>query len=91
MNGLAAQRARSRKEPDDESRRTACLGAAPRYEDFADPTPNENEAVVSVKAASLKTSDKMIADGSHYASVGQLPAVVGLDGMGLLEDGTRVY
>ena len=29
-------------------------GAPPRYEDFAEPTPNEDEALVSVKAASLK-------------------------------------
>jgi NADPH:quinone reductase-like Zn-dependent oxidoreductase len=44
-----------------------------------------------VRAASLKNSDKMMADGSHYDSFHQLPAVVGLDGMGVLEDGTRVY
>ena len=91
MNGLAAQRARSRKEPDDESRRTACLGGSAALRRLRRPTPNENEAVVSIKAASLKTSDKMIADSSHYDSVGQLPAVVGLDGVGVLEDGSRVY
>jgi hypothetical protein len=67
------------------------LGTAPRCEDFADPTPNEDEALVSVKAASLKASDKMIADGSHYDSIQELPAVVGLDGVGVLADGTRVY
>jgi NADPH2:quinone reductase len=33
----------------------------------------------------------MMADGSHYDSLRQLPAVVGLDGVGMLEDGTRVY
>ena len=44
-----------------------------------------------MRAASLKNSDKMMADGSHYDSLRQLPAVVGLDGVGLLEDGTRVY
>jgi len=67
------------------------LGDAPRYEDFAEPTPDKDEALVSVRAASLKSSDKMMADGSHYDSLRRLPAVVGLDGMGLLEDGTRVY
>jgi NADPH:quinone reductase-like Zn-dependent oxidoreductase len=67
------------------------LGDTPRYEDFAEPTPDEGEALVSVRAASLKNSDKMMADGSHYDSLRQLPAVVGLDGMGVLEDGTRVY
>jgi NADPH:quinone reductase-like Zn-dependent oxidoreductase len=67
------------------------LGDAPRYEDFAEPTPNNDEALVRVRAASLKNSDKMMADGSHYDSLRQLPAVVGLDGVGVLEDGTRVY
>jgi NADPH:quinone reductase-like Zn-dependent oxidoreductase len=67
------------------------LGTAPRCEDFADPTPNEDEALVSVKAPSLKASDKMTADGSHYDSIQELPAVVGLDGVGVLADGTRVY
>ena len=58
------------------------LGEAPSYEGFAEPTPNKDEALVSVKAASLKNSDKMMADGSHYDSRRQLPAVVGLDGSG---------
>jgi hypothetical protein len=30
------------------------LGEAPRYEDFAEPTPNNDEAIVSVRAASLE-------------------------------------
>jgi NADPH2:quinone reductase len=67
------------------------LGEAPRYEEFAEPTPGKDEALVTVRAASLKPSDRMMADGSHYDSLRQLPAVVGLDGVGLLEDGTRVY
>jgi NADPH:quinone reductase-like Zn-dependent oxidoreductase len=67
------------------------LGDAPRYEDFTEPTPNKDEALVRVRTASLKNSDKMMADGSHYDSLRQLPAVVGLDGAGVLEDGTRVY
>jgi NADPH:quinone reductase-like Zn-dependent oxidoreductase len=67
------------------------LGDAPRYEDFAEPTPDKDEALVNVRAASLKSSDKMMADGSHHDSLRRLPAVVGLDGMGVLEDGTRVY
>jgi NADPH:quinone reductase-like Zn-dependent oxidoreductase len=67
------------------------LGEAPSYEGFAEPKPNKDETLVSVRAASLKNSDKMMADGSHYDSLRQLPAVVGLDGVGVLEDGTRVY
>jgi NADPH:quinone reductase-like Zn-dependent oxidoreductase len=67
------------------------LGEAPRDEDFAEPTPDKDEALVRMRAASLKSSDRMMADGSHYDSLGELPAVVGLDGVGVLEDGTRVY
>ena len=55
------------------------LGEAPSYEGFAEPTPNKDETLVSVRAASLKNSDKMMADGSRYDSLRQLPAVVGLD------------
>ena len=67
------------------------LGDAPRYEDFADPTPTNDEALVRMRAASLNNINKLMADGSHYDSFRQLPTVVGLDGVGVLEDGTRVY
>jgi NADPH2:quinone reductase len=67
------------------------LGTTPRYEDFAEPTPNNDETLVHMKAASLNNINKMMADGSHYDSFRQLPAVVGLDGVGVLADGTRVY
>jgi NADPH:quinone reductase-like Zn-dependent oxidoreductase len=34
---------------------------------------------------------KSLANGSHYGSTGVLPFVPGVDGVGRLEDGTRVY
>ncbi len=58
---------------------------------FSEPTAGENEVVVRVQAAALKPVDKQIASGSHYASPGKLPVVCGLDGVGRLEDGARVY
>ncbi len=68
------------------------LGEAPKYEDFASPvTNNENQILITVKAASVKNLDKLRASGLHYASHTNLPEVVGVDGVGLLEDGTRVY
>ncbi len=67
------------------------MGETPRYEDFDEPVPAKDEAFVVVLAASLKNIEKMMAEGSHYDSIGQLPAVVGLDGVGVLEDGSRVY
>ncbi|TWJ02548.1 NADPH:quinone reductase-like Zn-dependent oxidoreductase [Mucilaginibacter frigoritolerans] len=68
------------------------LGTAPKYEDFAVPVPqNEDQVLITVKAASVKNLDKGRASGSHYASHTNLPTVVGVDGVGVLEDGTRVY
>src|ERR1700757_1735782 len=67
------------------------LGSAPRFEQFPDPEPDENEVIVHVRAAALKPVDKQIADGSHYSSPRELPVVCGIDGVGLLDDGTRVF
>ena len=44
------------------------FGEAPRYEDFPDPTPGEGQILVQVKAVALENIDKMMADGSHFAS-----------------------
>jgi len=68
------------------------LGSAPRYEDFPDPKPaNDEELLLTIKAASIKNLDRGRASGQHYASHTNLPEVVGMDGVGLLQDGTRVY
>ncbi len=67
------------------------LGQPPRFEPFADPVAGPGEAIVQVRAAALKPVDKQLAAGSHYASPRALPLVCGADGVGLLEDGTRVF
>src|SRR6266567_5052646 len=67
------------------------LGAMPRFEDFPDPQRGQDEVLVHVTAASLKNIDKALASGSHYGSDGQLPTVCGVDGVGVLENGTRVF
>jgi NADPH:quinone reductase-like Zn-dependent oxidoreductase len=67
------------------------LGQSPRFEDFADPTAGKDEALIRVRAASLKMVDKQLASGSHYASPHQLPVICGVDGLGTLEDGNRVF
>ena len=68
------------------------LGGIPRFEDFPDPIPqNSDEVVVQVTAASIKNIDKSLVKGSHYAKFyTQFPCVVGIDGVGRLEDGTHV-
>src|SRR5712691_13354443 len=67
------------------------LGGPPRFEDFRDPHPGSGEVKVRVRAASLKNIDKAMASGSHYDSHSELPVVCGIDGVGILDDGTRVY
>ena len=67
------------------------LGRAPRFAEFAEPTAGTDEAIVRVRAASLKAVDRQLASGSHYASPRELPVVCGTDGVGELEDGTRVF
>lgn len=67
------------------------LGRAPRFEEFAEPAAGKDEAVVRVRAASIKAIDRQLASGSHYASPRDLPVVCGTDGVGELPDGTRVF
>src|SRR5216684_2399453 len=67
------------------------LGKPPRFEEFPDPTPGEGEVLINVSAAALKPVDKQMAAGTHYASPREFPLVCGMDGVGRLEDGTRVF
>jgi NADPH:quinone reductase-like Zn-dependent oxidoreductase len=65
--------------------------APPSYATFADPVAAEGELAVTITAAGLHPIVKSLANGSHYGSSGELPFVPGVDGVGRLEDGTRVY
>jgi NADPH2:quinone reductase len=67
------------------------LGNPPRFEQFPEPVTAEGEVIVRVCAAALKPIDKQLADGTHYASFRELPVVCGLDGVGYLDDGSRVF
>lgn len=69
------------------------FGETPRYEDFMEPVPNDDEVLIRVKAVPLENVDKMMAEGAHFASrqfLSRLPAVVGFDGIGELPDGKLV-
>jgi hypothetical protein len=57
------------------------IGQTPRYESFPAPAAGDGEAVVTVTAAALKPSDRLMANGVHYAPT-TFPQVVGLDGVG---------
>lgn len=68
-------------------------GQAPKYQSFAEPSAQDGEMLVNVRAAGLHPIVKALASGSHYASAGakQGPAIPGVDGVGVLDDGQRVY
>jgi NADPH:quinone reductase-like Zn-dependent oxidoreductase len=69
------------------------FGEAPRYEEFPDPVPEQNEILVQVKAVALENIDRAMANGTHYASrqfLPTLPAIVGSDGIAMREDGQLI-
>lgn len=64
----------------------------PRYEPFDLPAPSDgDQALVDVLAVGLHPRVRTGASGSHYASIGKLPMVPGIDGVGRHEDGQTVY
>jgi NADPH2:quinone reductase len=67
------------------------LGQAPKYQEFAEPVPNQDEVLINVHAAGLHPIVKALASGAHYSSTGQVPMVAGIDGVGTRPDGARVY
>jgi NADPH:quinone reductase-like Zn-dependent oxidoreductase len=66
-------------------------GKTPVYGDFAEPVPSSSENRITVAAAAISHLVKSRASGTHYSSSGQFPFVVGIDGVGWLDDGRRVY
>jgi NADPH2:quinone reductase len=69
----------------------SAFDAPPRYGAFDEPVAGEGERLVSVTAAGLHQIVKSLANGTHYGSTGELPFIPGVDGVGKLPDGTRVY
>jgi NADPH:quinone reductase-like Zn-dependent oxidoreductase len=66
-------------------------GQTPVYGDFEEPVPSSGEKRVKVTAAAISPVVKSRASGTHYSSSGRFPVVVGIDGVGRLDDGSRVY
>jgi NADPH2:quinone reductase len=63
----------------------------PRYTEFADPVADKEETLVTVSAAGLHPIVKSLANGTHYMSTRVPPFIPGIDGVGRLKDGSRVY
>jgi NADPH:quinone reductase-like Zn-dependent oxidoreductase len=66
-------------------------GRTPIYGDFEEPTAKPGQELISVRASALSPFSKSRTSGSHYSSDGGFPAVAGSDGVGVTQDGRRVY
>jgi NADPH:quinone reductase-like Zn-dependent oxidoreductase len=66
-------------------------GQTPKYGDFTAPEYANGSELISVRAAALTHLTKARASGAHYSADSAFPAVVGVDGVGVTQDGRRVY
>jgi NADPH:quinone reductase-like Zn-dependent oxidoreductase len=66
-------------------------GQTPIYTDFEAPTAKPGEELISVRASALSQFTKSRASGAHYSAEAIFPTVAGSDGVGLTQDGRRVY
>ncbi|MBC9246121.1 zinc-binding alcohol dehydrogenase family protein [Paracoccus sp. 11-3] len=66
-------------------------GETPAFSDFQDPIPQAGEQLVHVRAAAISQLARARASGTHYSFEGIYPFIAGVDGVGQLQDGRRVY
>lgn len=63
----------------------------PTLGEIGPPIPLEGENRIKVTAAAISHVAKARASGAHYSANDEFPFVVGVDGVGRLDDGSRVY
>jgi NADPH:quinone reductase-like Zn-dependent oxidoreductase len=66
-------------------------GKTPVYGDIAMPLAREREVLITVRASALSHFSKSRSAGDHYSSNGGFPLIAGVDGVGVTEEGRRVY
>ena len=66
-------------------------GRVPAYADFREPDAGPGQRRITVAASAMSHLAKGRASGSHYSAAGRFPFVAGVDGVGRLDDGRRVY
>jgi NADPH:quinone reductase-like Zn-dependent oxidoreductase len=66
-------------------------GQKPQYTHFSEPVARAGEELISIRAAALSHFTKARASGAHYSADGMFPVVAGADGVGVTQDGRRVY
>lgn len=69
----------------------ATYADAPVWADAPDPAAGPDLVAVSMRAVPLHNLARGIADGRHYAAPATPGFVIGVDGVGVTEDGRRVY
>ena len=67
------------------------LGQAPRYESVELAQPTANQVQVHVIAAGAHRVVRAIASGRHYIKPKTMPLIPGIDGVGTLSNGKKVY
>ena len=67
------------------------LAEGPVWADFIEPQPAPGQTLIDIRAAAMSHVVKARASGSHYSFDGNLPFVPGIDGVGTLPNGQRVY
>jgi NADPH:quinone reductase-like Zn-dependent oxidoreductase len=67
------------------------VGKSPIFGEFNEPSLERGMEVITVSASALSQFSRSRSSGTHYSSDGSFPAVAGADGVGLTEDGRRVY
>ncbi|MWC29136.1 quinone oxidoreductase family protein [Paenibacillus sp. MMS18-CY102] len=66
-------------------------GTNPVVGQYEAPVATEGEVLINVSAAALSRVSKYRSMGMHYSSETHFPLVAGIDGVGTLQDGSRVY
>ncbi|WP_260741424.1 quinone oxidoreductase family protein [Tunturiibacter lichenicola] len=66
-------------------------GKSPVYSEFEEPIPHEDEVCVHITVSALTNFTKVRAAGKHFSISTLPPFVVGIDGVGRRDDGSRVY
>ncbi len=64
---------------------------APQWTTFQDPVTGEGEVLVNVNAAALSHLVRAQASRAHYSATASSSFVAGVDGVGRLDNGRRVY
>lgn len=66
-------------------------GERPTYAEFEPPRALPGHRLIDVSASALSRLAQARSSGAHYSSTGGFPFVAGVDGVGRLDDGRRVY